>query len=380
MKAVLVTGAAGFIGRNLCAALAQDREIEILRYERGTTRAELEAYAGKADFVFHLAGVNRPQDEEEHDRGNRALTEELVGIIAESGRKMPLAMTSSTQAELDNAYGKSKRAAEEIVFKWAGDSGSPAYVYRLPNVFGKWSRPNYNSVVATFCHNIANGMPIKINDPRHELNLVYIDDVVDELVSAMKGAASLAADGFCYVERNFTVNLQELADTVHAFARARDGLVVPDVKGDLERFLYATFTSFYDKDNFSYELDMKHDDRGWLAEFIKSAHFGQIFVSRTRPGITRGNHWHSTKIEKFLVIDGEAEICFRKIYADEVIRYRVSGQRLKVIDIPPGYTHAITNVGSTDLITLFWADEIFDPEKADTCFLEVEDVRVDSNR
>lgn len=371
MKAVLVTGAAGFIGKNLCVALEQDQDIEILRFTKESTAGELAAYVNKAEFVFHLAGINRPQNEEEFDKGNRGLTEELLDVIVQSGRRLPVAMTSSIQAELDNAYGKSKKAAEQALFKWSQATGNAAYVYRLPNVFGKWSKPNYNSVVATFCHNVAKGLPIQVNNPATELTLVYIDDLVIELIAAMNGSANIGGDGYGYVKRSFNTNLQSLADTIYSFANARSALVVPDFAGDLERFLFATFTSFYSPDGFGYELEMRHDDRGWLAEFIKSDHFGQIFVSRTKPGIARGNHWHNTKIEKFLVVDGEAEISFRRISSAEVIKYQVSGQQLKVIDIPAGYTHSIKNTGRSDLITLFWADEIFNPEKTDTFFLEV---------
>lgn len=373
MKAVLVTGAAGFIGKNLCATLEQDKEIEILRFDRKGTLNELAAYVKKAEFVFHLAGINRPKNEAEFDEGNRGLTQELLDILAEGGKRTPVAMTSSIQAELDNAYGKSKKASEEALFAWSENSGNPAYVYRLPNVFGKWSRPEYNSVVATFCHNIANGLPIKINESATELELVYIDDVVKELVAAMNGSANFEDDGYCYVKRKFKTSLQELAETIYSFVDARDQLVVPNLEGYFERFLYATFTSFYSPDNFGYELKMRYDERGWLAEFIKSSQFGQIFISRTKPGITRGNHWHNTKIEKFLVIDGEAEINFRRVNSEEVIKYQVSGKQLKVIDIPAGYTHSITNTGSNDLVTLFWADEIFNPEDSDTYFLEVGD-------
>jgi len=371
MKAVLVTGAAGFIGKNLCAALEHEKEIEILRFDRKSTLEELTAYINKAEFVFHLAGINRPKNAEEYDKGNRGLTKELMDIMLQSGKKIPVVMTSSIQAELDNEYGKSKKASEEELFKWSQNGSNPAYVYRLPNVFGKWSKPNYNSVVATFCHNVANGLPIQINDRATELTLVYIDDVVSELVSAMNGSANLEDDGYCYVKREFKTTLQYLADTIYSFADARNKLVVPNFEGVFERFLFATFSSFYSQDNFGYELAMRYDDRGWLAEFIKSNQFGQIFISRTKPGITRGNHWHNTKIEKFLVIDGDAEISFRRIFSEEVIKYQVSGQQLNVIDIPAGYTHSITNTGNTDLITLFWADEIFNSEKTDTYFLEV---------
>jgi UDP-2-acetamido-2,6-beta-L-arabino-hexul-4-ose reductase len=371
MKTVLVTGAAGFIGKNLCASLAQRKDIEVLPYDIDDSPETLADCAARADFVFHLAGVNRPQNIGEFDKGNRGFTEELLDMLEKSGRKAPVVMTSSIQASLDNPYGISKKAAEDAVFNWSSQTATDGLVYRLPNVFGKWCRPNYNSVVATFCHNIARGLPIQVNNPETRLSLVYIDDVVEELVAAMDGAAQKGDDGFCHMTRTFSVTLQQLADTIYSFAESRMSLVVPNFEGDFERCLYATYTSYLPEDGFGYELDMKHDNRGWLAEFIKSRQFGQVFISRTKPGITRGNHWHNTKIEKFLVINGEANIKFRKIGTGEVIEYKVNGERLRVIDIPAGYTHSITNISDTDLITLFWANEIFSQEKPDTYFLEV---------
>lgn len=371
MKTVLVTGAAGFVGKNFCATLEQHKDIDILCYDLGNTQEELAEYTSRADFVFHLAGVNRPESVEEFDKGNRGFTEELLDMLEKSGKKAPVAMTSSIQAALDNPYGISKKAAEDTVLNWSRHTGNPVYIYRLPNVFGKWCRPNYNSVVATFCHNIAYGLPIQINNPVAELLLIYIDDVVEELIATMDGFAHTGGDGFCYIPRTFKVTLQQLADTLYSFAESRKSLVVPNFEDDFEKCLYATYISNLPEDGFGYDLEMKHDHRGWLAEFIKSRQFGQIFISRTKPGITRGNHWHHTKIEKFLVIEGAAVIKFRKIGTDEVLEYKVSGEQLKVIDIPAGYTHSITNIGNTDVITLFWADEIFDSEKTDTYYLEV---------
>lgn len=371
MKTILVTGAGGFIGKNLCATLEQHKDIEILRYDLGNTPEELAAFIARADFVFHLAGVNRPRHQEEFEKGNRDFTIRLLEMLENTGRAVPIAMTSSIQAVLDNPYGRSKKAAEDAVFEWSNRTGIPAYVYRLPNVFGKWCRPNYNSVVATFCHNIARGLPIQINNPATKLTLVYIDDVVAELIAAMNGMAHIGNDGFCHVPRTFTVTLQGLADILYSFAESRSNLMMPNFGDDLERYLYATYVSYLPEDGFSYLLEKKQDDRGWLAEFIKSKQFGQIFISRTKPGITRGNHWHHTKVEKFLVIEGEAVIRFRKIGADKVIEYRVSGDSPEVVDIPAGYTHSITNIGNSDVITIFWADEVFNPERADTYYLEV---------
>ena len=329
---------------------------------------DLKEYLSKSDFVFHLAGVNRPKDEDEFDKGNRGLTEALVGLMV--NKPIPLLMTSSIQAALDNPYGASKKAAEASVLKLAR-RGAPVYIYRLPNVFGKWCRPNYNSVVATFCHNIAHDSEISISDLKAEVSLVYIDDVVSSFIQAMDGSLKASGDNFYEIPRQFKISLGELASKIRAFRDSRKNLLIPNLEKDFDRFLYATYNSYLKVDDFSYVLDMKRDDRGWLAEFIKSEQSGQIFVSRTKPGVSRGNHWHHTKIEKFLVLDGKADIKFRKVDSKEIIIYSVSGDELKVVDIPAGYTHSITNIGTDDLITLFWADELFNPDKPDTYYTEV---------
>lgn len=368
MKTVLITGAKGFIGRNLVTHLETMENISLLKYDLENTLQELEHFIEKADFVFHLAGINRPPDISEFDSGNRGFTELLFNILKKRGGKAPVLISSSSQAALDNPYGVSKKGAEQIALDYAGKTGVPVYIYRLPNVFGKWCRPNYNSVIATFCYNIANGYPIQINDPATELTLVYIDDLVNEFVNALKGSAT---EGYCYVEKTYKATLKQLADMIYSFAESRKTLVVPDFADEFARILYATYLSYLPDNGFGYKLEMKCDNRGWLAEFIKSSSFGQIFISRTKPGITRGNHWHHTKVEKFLVIDGEAVIKFRQIETENEIEYKVSGRELKVVDIPVGYTHAISNIGKTDVITLFWANEIFNSEKPDTYFLEV---------
>lgn len=371
MKTVLVTGANGFIGRNFCVTLEQRSNLEILRYDINNSFEELRDFVRRADVVFHLAGVNRPRYIQDYDVGNRGFTETVLNLLEQEERKIPFIITSSIQAALDNPYGLSKRAAEDAVFSWARRAGACVYVYRLPNVFGKWCRPNYNSVVATFCYRIAHGEPIQIDNPKTELTLVYIDDVVNELLECMDGRANMGSQGFCYVPRTFKVTLQELADTLYAMAGSRRNLVMPNLESDFERYLYATYTSYLPEGDLSYELEMKHDDRGWLVEFIKSHQFGQIFISRTKPGITRGNHWHHTKIEKFLVIEGEATVRLRKLESEDVFETNVSGEQLRVIDIPAGWTHSITNVGDRDLITLFWADEVFNLERPDTYYQEV---------
>ncbi|MEO6513731.1 MAG: NAD-dependent epimerase/dehydratase family protein [Candidatus Saccharimonadales bacterium] len=375
MKTVLVTGAGGFIGKNLCAQLTTDKEIELLRFDRDSTEDNLREYIKNADIVFHLAGVNRPLDEKDFDTGNRELTERILSMIKESDRQIPVVITSSIQAEKDNAYGKSKKAAEELVFNFGKGTNTPVFVYRLPNVFGKWCKPNYNSVVATFCNNIATGLPVVVNDPSTELTLVYIDDVIREFVDVMNGHASVHDDGYSYVKKTFKTTLGQLKQDIEELGESRTTLVMPNLDSEYSRDLYATYISYFAEDNFSYALKTNTDDRGWLAEFIKSRQFGQIFVSKTKPGISRGNHWHNTKIEKFLVVDGKAEIAFRKMDASnaEIIRYQVSGDKLTVLDIPTGYAHSIKNIGDTDLTTIFWADEILNPERPDTIYENVEE-------
>jgi UDP-2-acetamido-2,6-beta-L-arabino-hexul-4-ose reductase len=368
---ILVTGAHGFIGRNLIAELKNRGYKDVFEYDIGIDPKLLDEYCSKSNFVYHIAGINRPKDQSEYMEGNFGFTSTLLDTLKKHNNTCPVLISSSIQAEIDNPYGKSKKAAEKLLFDYGEETGARVFVYRLPNVFGKWCRPYYNSVVTTWCHDIARGLPIQINNPGIELNLVYIDDVVDQFINALKVSVQKGADGFAFVPRSFKIKLGQLADMLYSFKESRKSLVVPNFESDFERFLYATYISYLPHDDFGYSLEMKHDNRGWLAEFIKSKQFGQIFVSRTKPGITRGNHWHHTKIEKFLVIDGEAAIKFRKFNTDEVIEYNVSGEKLQVLDIPAGYTHSITNAGQTDVLTLFWTDEIFNTDKPDTYYLEV---------
>lgn len=343
----------------------------MLRFGRKDNEKDLKKCLKKADFVYHLAGINRPKSELDFTKGNLLFTEKILAYLEKMGKKTPLLMTSSIQAKLKNPYGISKKAAEDAIFNWSRRTGANVYVYRLPNVFGKWCKPNYNSVVATFCYNIANNLDIQINDPEAELTLVYIDDVVSDFIKRMKGEKKALSKSYCRIPRDFKISLAELADKVNSYKNSRQSLIMPNFENIFDKFLYATYTSYLDSKDFAYNLDMKKDERGWLAEFIKSTQFGQIFISRTHPGVTRGRHWHHTKIEKFLVVDGEAEINFRQLDSKDKISYKVRGKELKVVDIPAGYTHSITNIGRGDLITLFWADEIFNPKDPDTHYLEV---------
>ncbi len=368
---VVITGAAGFVGRNLLAELGRDSRYELLPIDVQDGPETLDAVLSVADFVFHLAGVNRPTDPADFDRGNRGLTEQMLDGLARHGRAVPVFLSSSVQAARENPYGASKRAAEDAVFAWEARTGGKALVYRLSNLFGKWCRPNYNSVVATFCHNIARDLPIEVSDPTRELELVYIDDLLAECKRALEGNPTPGEDGFCRVPVSHRVTLGTLADTLRAFRLSRTTQLLPPLDSDFQRALYGTYLSYLPTDDFAGYPEMKRDARGWLAELIKMPGFGQIFVSRTAPGITRGNHWHHTKVEKFIVVEGQAVIRFRPIGGGEVVEYAVAADPVAVVDIPAGYTHSITNTGTDDLVTLFWADEVFDPDRPDTYYEEV---------
>jgi len=368
---VLVTGSEGFIGKNLCVTLENREGIEVLRFDARQTLDDLKLLCADADFVFHLAGVNRPEKVEEFQTGNLGLTETLLSILEDQKRIVPVVLSSSTQARLDNPYGISKRQAEDRVFEWGRKNGVFVVVYRFPNVFGKWCRPSYNSVVATWCHAIARGEEIRVDDPQKTLTLVYIDHVVAELLRALEGHPTLDADGFGTVPLSFQATLDEIARRLQAFHESRETLLLPDFADLFDKCLYATYLSYLPETELAYDLFVREDPRGILAEFLKSPNCGQIFVSRTKPGITRGHHWHHTKVEKFLVVEGEAEIRFRRVGQAGVVSYKVSGDNWRVVDIPPGTTHSITNTGTRDLVTLFWANEILDPQNPDTYRLEV---------
>jgi UDP-2-acetamido-2,6-beta-L-arabino-hexul-4-ose reductase len=370
MKTVLVTGSAGFIGKHVVEALRRRPDTRVVEYDLNTPAGNLELGLGEADLVIHLAGVNRPQSVAEFQAGNAGFTQEICAKLRRLGRTPTIAISSSIQAELENPYGLSKRAAEVALAEWAGSTGARVIVFRLKNVFGKWCHPNYNSVTATFCHNIAHDLPITISDLNGKLELVYIDDVVAAFVGCLDDAV---ASGYEQrgVEPSYRIALGKLADTVRSFRESRRSLVMPSFEDEFTRRLYATYLSYLDSGEFAYRLEPKADTRGALAEFMKSAQFGQIFVSRTKPGITRGNHYHHTKTEKFLVVEGEAIVRFRSILGGGVSEHPVSGHEFKVVDIPPGYAHSIENVGAGELVTLFWASEIFDPGSPDVYPMEV---------
>jgi UDP-2-acetamido-2,6-beta-L-arabino-hexul-4-ose reductase len=370
-RRVLVTGASGFIGRNLVTALRRRPALEVVETHSDTRPAEMRQALVGAEAVFHLAGVNRPQREEEFELGNAQPTRAVCALLREGRRRPLLVLSSSTQAALDNPYGRSKRAAEEAVLAFGRETGARVRVFRLPGVFGKWCRPNYNSVVATFCHNIARGIPIEISDPERRIELVHVDDVVQAFAGLLDGAEPPGEAGFDAVRPVYRVALGELAKTLHAFRDSRTSLEVLDLSDRLTRLLHSTYVSYLPQDGFAYGLAQRVDARGELAELFRSSHFGQVFVSRTRAGVARGNHYHDAKVEKFIVLEGEAVIRFRSLLGGEAIEYAVSGRELRVVDIPPGYTHNITNVGSTDMLVLFWASERFDPARPDTHAQEV---------
>ncbi len=383
---ILITGAGGFVGKNLVAELTARGYSALLCFEKEDTPDTLDEYCRKAAFVVHLAGVNRPKDPSEFYAGNSGLTDLLLSDLEAAGNACPVLVTSSVQAALDNDYGRSKLQAEEAIFAHGQRVGAPVYVFRMEGVFGKWCRPNYNSVVATFCHNVARGLPIQVRDPDFALPLVYIDDVVTCILDAMeKGEAVRDGEGRCRIHPVHTVTLGQLAGTIQNFAKARGGaaaralgadglptLAVPELAaGSFEKKLYSTYLSYLPTDEFAYDLNMHCDARGSFTEFLRTPERGQVSVNISKPGIVKGNHWHHTKNEKFLVVKGEGIIRFRQIFSDEVIEYRVSGDKLQVVDIPCGYTHNIENVGEGDMVTVMWANEAFDPSHPDTYAIQV---------
>ena len=381
---ILVTGAHGFVGRNLVSQLRNIRdgkarnyalsgeELEIFEYDVDTDPSLLDDYCRQADFVFNLAGVNRPKDTSEFMKGNFGFASTLLETLKKHGNQCPVMISSSTQAALDNPYGESKRAGEELMFAYARETGAKVLVYRFPNVFGKWCRPNYNSAVATFCHNIAHDLPIQVNNPDVVMHLVYIDDVVDELIGALSGDEHHQGN-YCEVSVVHTATLGRIVELLYLFKESRKALGVPDVSDAFTKKLYSTYLSYLPENSFSYPLKMNEDARGSFTEIIRTPDRGQFSVNISKPHVTKGNHWHHTKNEKFLVVSGKGVIRFRNLNdpEEEVIEYYVSGEKPEVVDIPTGYTHNIENLGETDMVTFMWSNECFNPEKPDTYFEEV---------
>jgi len=366
---VLVTGSNGFVGKNLVAELTYNG-YEILPFDLETSHEKLLEYTKVCEFVFHLAGVNRPQDDKDFIKGNVDFTSQLLDSLKRNKNNCPVLITSSIQAALNNPYGLSKRKGEELMFKYSEETDAPVYVYRLPNLFGKWSKPNYNTVVATFCHNIARDIEIQMNDRNYELNLCYIDDLLEEFMNALNMKPTKDKE-FCYVRTTYKITLGELADSLFSFKKSRGDLSLPELNDPLQKKLYSTYLSFLPTDAFSYPLKMNVDNRGSFTEFFRTDEKGQVAINVSKPGITKGNHWHHTKNEKFLVVKGTGVIRFRNINSNEIIEYRVSDEKLEVVDIPTGYTHSIENVGNEDMVTVIWVNESFNKDKPDTYYLEV---------
>lgn len=399
---ILVTGAKGFVGSNLCAQLKNIRDgkarwyegvsvEKVYEYDMGGTAAELDEYCRRADFVFNLAGVNRPENPEDFMKGNFGFASDLLAALKHHGNTCPVMISSSIQATLagrfgKSEYGRSKKAGEELMFRYAAETGTRVLVYRFPNLFGKWCRPDYNSAVATFCHHIARGLPVQVNDRSTELELLYIDDLVDEMIRALTGGEHRCefdgvetvpqADGcYCTVPVTHRATLGEIVDLLESFRDSRATLAIPCVaEGGFPKKLYSTYLSYLPEERFSYPLTMHRDERGSFTELLRTAERGQVSVNISRPGVVKGQHWHHTKTEKFCVVSGEGLVRLRDMRRPDapVVEKRVSGERLEVIDIPTGYTHDLVNTGQTDMVTLIWCNECFDPRHPETYFEPVE--------
>ena len=380
---ILVTGAKGFVGKNLVSALYNIKEgkdrtradlniEEIFEFDIDTDDSLLNKYCKEADFVFNLAGINRPQNTEEFMEGNFGFGKKLLSLLKENNNTCPVMLSSSIQAELDNPYGRSKKAGEDLVFEYGKETGTKVLVYRLPNLFGKWCRPNYNSVIATFCHNIANDKPITVNDPSVVLTLVYIDDLVDELISALSGSEHREGV-FCRVETEHKVTLGEIAELIYGFSSQPKTLLMPQIPDNsFEKKLYSTYLSYLPKEKVSFPLKMNIDERGSFTELLKTENCGQFSVNISKPNITKGQHWHNSKWEFFIVVSGHGLIQQRKIGGDEVLEFEVSGEKIEAVHMLPGYTHNIINLSdSENLVTVMWANEQFDKNRPDTYFEEV---------
>ena len=368
---VLITGANGFVGKNLQLHLAERSDVQVVCFTRSDELAQLSVMIQDVDFVFHLAGVNRPLDPAEFVLGNTDLTQALckvVSTVAETtGKKVPVVYTSSTQAAYENAYGNSKRGAEDALFEVQRSHGVPVHVFRLPNVFGKWCMPNYNSAVATFCHNIARGLPIQVNDPAAPVTLVYVDDVTNCFVQLMDGAdAAVGPEGFATVVPQFTTTVGELAGQIQAFKDSRETLMTERVGTGLVRALYATYVSYLPVELFAYTVPQYSDPRGVFVEMLKTPDCGQFSYFTAHPGITRGGHYHHSKTEKFLVIKGQARFKFRHMQTGQSHELATNGDKPEVVETVPGWTHDITNIGSDEMVVMLWANEVFDRTQPDT--------------
>ncbi|MBE4855464.1 NAD-dependent epimerase/dehydratase family protein [Enterobacter cloacae complex sp. P40RS] len=360
---ILITGADGFIGRNLCLRLQEAGYSDLVKIDRGSSAAELENGLQEAEFVYHLAGINRPKNVEEFAEGNSNLTQQIVDSLLAKHKSIPIMISSSIQAELDNAYGQSKAAAEKQIERYAAESGAAYFIYRYPNVFGKWCKPNYNSFVATFCHNLANNIDITINDPSAPVNLVYIDDVCSD---AIKLLSDTVENGFKTVKPVYSTTVGEVAELLYRFKESRSTLVTEDVGTGFTRALYSTWLSYLPADKFAYTVPSYGDDRGVFCEMLKTPSTGQFSFFTAHPGITRGGHYHHSKNEKFLVIRGQANFKFEHVITGERYELNVSSDQFKIVETVPGWTHDVTNIGDDELIVMLWANEIFNRDEPDT--------------
>lgn len=368
---VLITGANGFLGKNLQLLLAERKEVEVVCFTRSNHLEQLPVLMEGVDFVFHLAGINRPLDPAEFASGNTDLTVALCQALADvafaTGRKVPVVFSSSTQAVLDNPYGASKRAAEDALFALQREHGVLVHVFRLPNVFGKWCKPNYNSAVATFCYNVARDLPIKVNDPAAPLTLVYVDDAMQRFIELIDGADALMdANGFAVVAPQYSTTVGEVARLIQAFKKSRHTLLTERVGIGLVRALYATYVSYLQPESFTYTVPMHGDLRGVFIEMLKTPDCGQFSYFTAHPGVTRGGHYHHSKTEKFLVIKGQARFKFRHMHTGENRELTTSGEKAEIVETVPGWTHDITNIGNDEMIVMLWANEVFDRQRPDT--------------
>lgn len=364
---VLVTGANGFLGKNLLQHLAERAEVEVVTYTRDDSPSQVRQLLNGVDFIFHLAGVNRPQNESDFATGNADLTQCLCDAIVDTGRAIPVLYTSSIQAAQDNSYGLSKRGAEDALFAAQRSHGVPVHVFRLPNVFGKWCRPNYNSAVATFCYNIARGLPIQINDSSAKLKLVYVDDVIERFIQLMDGSdATQDAGGFEMLLPQYTTTVGEVANQIEAFKESRSTLMTTRVGAGLVRALYSTYVSYLPVEAFAYPVPMHGDARGVFVEMLKTPDCGQFSYFTAHPGVTRGGHYHHSKTEKFLVIKGRARFKFKHVITSETFELVTSGEKAEIVETVPGWTHDITNIGNDEMVVMLWANEVFDRKKPDT--------------
>ena len=366
---IVVTGADGFIGKNLRVRLLEAGQTDVVAITKQSSTAETQAALSGADFVFHLAGVNRPLDSADFIRGNAAVTAQLCQALKLAGRHAPIVLASSTQAVLDSPYGRSKAAAEAFVSAYGADTGAPVHVFRLTNVFGKWGRPNYNSAVATFCHNRARGLPIQVNDTSAPLRLVYVDDVVDAFLRVLVVSAATAE--FAEAGPVYETTVGEVAGIIESFRASRHSLITPRVGTGLVRALYSTYLSYLEPDGFDYRVPMHTDPRGEFVEMLKTSDSGQFSYFTAHPGVTRGEHYHHTKTEKFLVIKGAAQFGFRHIVTGQMHELVTRGGEARIVETVPGWTHNITNIGDDELIVMLWANEVFDRERPDTRSMKV---------